>query len=253
MQSRYEAGDKSQYDRLVAVAGRSDFPYATRKSAVRALGEIGEPRALPTLLAVLNEFDQRTTLKEEALTALGLIGDPDAVPAIGRLLDRSLNSTSDELRMAAMPVLGSLGGSEAATILVNALTYYDFAMLSRERSVPRGVFSGDEQSLRALQDSMRIPAGVASGGELGMFPGQQMPTTGFFGDVGGNQVNQPVDTMPIERSMAHESLVRVGAPALPVIEDHISRRETTVRLRNELIQIMNEIRGDAEENDSPPG
>ena len=70
---------------------------------------------MPTLVGVLGEYDQRTTLKEEALKALGALGDPAAVEPIGRLLDRSLDQTGAELRLAALPVLGQLGGTPAAS------------------------------------------------------------------------------------------------------------------------------------------
>ena len=123
MQQRYEAGDHTQLKKIATIAARADYPYATRRNAARVLGEIGNPEVVPVLVSILGEFDQRTTLKSEALTALGRIGDPRAVSGIGRLLDRSLSDTNEELRMAAMPVLGMLGGTEAATILVNALAY----------------------------------------------------------------------------------------------------------------------------------
>ena len=79
MQERYEAGDDTQLAKIATIAARSDYPYATRRSAARVLGEIGDPRIVPVLVSILGEFDQRTTLKEEALIALGRIGDPHAV------------------------------------------------------------------------------------------------------------------------------------------------------------------------------
>lgn len=242
MQRKYEAGDRSQFDKIAKIAGRQDYPYATRRSAAKALGEIADPRGVPVLVSILGEFDQRTTLKQESLIALGRIGDPRAVTAIGRLLDRSLNDTNDELRLAAIPVLGQMGGEEAATILVNALTYYDLIMVSREGRRPRGVFTGDEQSIRDLQDSLRAPTrrqgdltGYGSSGAFGN-------TSGLFG--GSLPVpEERADTVPQEREMAHRSLVQVGEPAIPVIEEHMSLRETTISLRNELLEIIGEIRG----------
>lgn len=244
MQERYDAGDDSQLEKIATIAMRPDYPYATRRSAARVLGEIGDPQVVPVLVSILSEFDQRTTLKKEALIALGRIGDPRAVTAIGRLLDRSLGDTSDELRMAAIPVLGQLGGSEAATILVNALTYYDLIMLHSERRVPRGVFSGDEQSIRDLQDSLRSPSsrpgdltGYGSGGAFGT------PSSMFGGNLAMPEQHK-VDTTPQERALAHTSLARVGDPAVPVIQEHMTLRETTVTLRNELHEILRQIRGE---------
>lgn len=246
MQARYEAGDKSQLDKIATIAARQDYPYATRRSAAKALGEIGDNRSVPVLVGILGEFDQRTTLKAEALLALGRIGDPKAVSGIGRLLDRSLNDTNDELRIAAMPVLGKLGGTEAATILVNALTYYDVLMLQTRHRVPRGVFTGDEQSIRDLQDSLRGPAD-RQGDLTGLGGGNFGGTSGMFGGTMAPPDERRMDTTPQERALAHASLVRVGEAAIPVIEEHMTLRETTVSLRNELHNILREIRGEPEE------
>ena len=116
MQKKYEAGDESQYTRLIQVASRPDYPYATRKRAVRALAEIGDPRALPVFIGALNDYDQRSTLKFEALKGLQAIGDTAAVAAIGRLLDMSLREEGVEMRLAAIPVLGALPSSPRSAI-----------------------------------------------------------------------------------------------------------------------------------------
>lgn len=250
MQQRYEAGDTSQLDKIATIASRQDYPYATRRSAARALGEIGDNRMVPVLVGILGEFDQRTTLKAEALRALGRIGDPKAVSGIGRLLDRSLNDTNDELRIASMPVLGQLGGTEAATILVNALSYYDIIMLQSQHRVPKGVFTGDEQSIRDLQDSLRGPADRA--GDLsGLGGGSFGSTSGMFGGTMALPDERRIDTTPQERALAHASLVRVSHEAVPVIQQYLAKRETTVSLRNELHEILREIRGEAP-TETPP-
>jgi HEAT repeat protein len=245
MQQRYEAGDETQLDKISEIALRQDYPYATRRSAARALGEIGDSRSIPVLVSLLGEFDKRTTLKEEALIALGRTGDAQAVTGIGRLLDRSLNDTNEELRVAAMPVLGKLGGSEAATILVNALSYYDIVMLTTQQRAPRGVFSGDEQSMRDLQDSMRaIQRSGEQAGYGGGSGGSFGTTSGMFGGSMALPDERKLDTTPQERALAHASLVRVGDPAVPVIHEYMSQRETTITLRNELQAILQEIRGE---------
>lgn len=242
MKKRYDAGDETQLDKILEVASRPDYPYATRKNAVKALGEIGDPRAVPALINILRELSQRTTLQQEAMIALGNIGDRSAVTEIGRLLDRSLSSSGDELRMVAIQVLGQLGGTEAAEILLNALSYYDRAMLIAESRSLKGVFTGDEHGLRALQDSLRRPLGLTGGSGPGLFPGQQGPVGGLFGPEAGVPQNRIEDTTPKERKLAHQSLVRVGDPALAVIDQHMSQRETTVTLRNELVEIIEQIR-----------
>ncbi len=242
LQRDYERGDHGKLDKLIEIAGRQDYPYATRKKAVIALGEIGDSLAVPVLLGVLREYDRRTTLQEQAIVALGRVGDRSAVESIGHLLDRSvMDPGKAELRMAAWPVLGDLGGDEAAGILVNALSFFDKLMLLEDQRSGRGVFSGDEQSVRAWRDSLRPPRGL-EGGRGGLFGEQNYPAVSMFGTP-MDQLDRPLeDSTPKERQLAHSSLVRVGEEAVPVIRDHLSKRETTVTLRAELAAIIEEIR-----------
>ena len=50
------------------------------------------------------------------------------------------------------------------------------------------------------------------------------------------------DNTPVERHLAHISLVQVGLAAVPVIERHLATQETTVTLRTELLAVVEEIR-----------
>ncbi len=239
MQQKYAAGDHKQLDNLVEIVSRPDYPYATRKNAARALGEIGSPKGVPALISVLWEFDRRTTLKEEALKALGKIGDTTAVDPIGKLLDRSLDQSSAELRMAALPVLGSLGGDKAATILVHALRYYDLLKLRDEYQSQKGVFSGEEQFFLDPADS--LGRGRRRGPAMGLFADEQMPTTSMFGTEMHLEDLELPDPTPEERALAHAALVRVGNPAVPVIAQYLATQELTASLRQELLAIAGEI------------
>ena len=245
MQSAYEGGDESQLDKLIEVVSRTDYPYATRKNAAVALGNIGEPRAAPALMSVLQTYDRRTTLKAAAVVALGQIGDPIAVEAIGQLLDRSVADPNADMRMLAMPVLGKLGGPKAAEMLVNALSYYDAVMVRQERAVRRGVFTGEEQRFTRQDSAIARQSNPMSGPTVGSLP-QAAPPSLF-----GTRMPQPAkiqDETPKERQLAHASLVQVGEAAVPVIERHLATRETTVTLRTELQTVVEEIRA----GPSPP-
>ena len=252
MHRQYLEGDDSQFYKLTEIVARGDYPYATRKNAARVLGELGESRALPALLAALNEYDQRTTLKEAALVALGQIGDPAAVEPIGRLLDRSLADPNAELRLAAIPVLGELGGEQAANILVNAIGYYDIVMLQQEQRVPRGVFTGEEQRFPFGPDStgQRPPRGLDPGG--GFFGENRTPQTSMFGtemDFGGLE---RYNSIPDERALTRAALVEVGEVAVAPISNYLNSNRTTPTLRKELLGIVEEIRqGPTEPNPAP--
>ena len=253
MHQAYEAGDTKKLDKLIEIVARPDYPYATRRKAAEALGEIGEVSAVPALIGVLGEYDQRTTLKSSAMVSLGKIGDRSAVQPIGKLLDRSLNDPNVELRMAAIPVLGQLGGTQAAEILVNALAYYDLLMLREERRSPKGPFTGEETDLAALRDSLRGPMELFGDPGLGgsLF-GESMPRVTMFGTPVENP-GRAEETTPRERALAHTSLVMVGDQALPVIQDRLEKKTSTASLEKELLAIVEEIRAGSEGDQPSPG
>ncbi|MEW6751520.1 MAG: HEAT repeat domain-containing protein [Candidatus Latescibacterota bacterium] len=258
MQRRYEAGDESQLDQLIAIVARFDYPYGTRRKAARALGEIGSPKAVPVLTGVLLEYEQRTTLKQDAVVALGLIGDTTAVEPIGRMLDYHLNESNSELRLAAVEVLGKLVCGQAAGILLNALRYYDQAMLYQEQLTLRGVFSGEEQENPYGPFHPTHPDSLAQRPQMGgLLPEERGQILNMFG--------MPLETfqgqespIPQERQLAHRALVQIGEPAVAVLEEHLERKQTTQTLRRELMEILLEIRqpmpagGDAPVQAAPP-
>ena len=245
MQEAYEAGDTKQLQQLVKIVSRPDYPYATRKKAAEVLGDIGDPVALSALIAVLSEYDQRTTLKGAAMVSLGKIGDRSAVQPIGRLLDRSLSEPKSELRMAAIPILGQLGGSEAAVVLINALSYYDLMTLRDEQrsGSVKGAFTGDETDLRALRDSLRGPMELFGDGALGggLLGDSNMPRITMFGTPMQNP--GPIEkTTAQERSLAHKSLVKIGKPAISAIQTYLDDRNATTTLKKELLSIVEELK-----------
>ena len=244
MQKKYEAGDESQLSRIMQIAARPDYPYATRKRAVQALAEIGDPRALPIFIRALSDYDQRSTLKFEALKGLQALGDTSAVAPIGRLLDMSLREEGVEMRLAAIPVLGSLRSAESARILINALAFYDRVTIMREEGSNRGIYSGerlpDPYQMAGRADS----AGVARPrpGLGGLLPQQSQ---GFFGLDSPLPVSQGRrDTIPQEHELTHAALVQVGEIAVPAMLKFAETRAKTPTLRTELYQIIGEIRGE---------
>jgi HEAT repeat protein len=80
--------------------------------AIRALGDIGDGRALPALLAAASG-----PARQEVLAALGKLKDPQAEA----LLVEALGDGDWRSRMNAAMALGSLGGEAAATALEGTL------------------------------------------------------------------------------------------------------------------------------------
>lgn len=244
MHKLYQEGDEGQLERIMEIVSRPDYPYATRRKAARILGEIGDVRAVPVLTMALQDFDQRTTLKQDALLALGAIGDTSATPEIGRLLDRSLNTSDAELRMAAVEALGEMGGAKAGEILVNALSYFDILTLRTEQRTVKGVFTGEEQTFPFG------PMGADTTGGPRRYPSVGMDPFGEGGQPRISMFGTPIEPNQMqynptaeERTLTHAALVKVGAEAIPAIEDYMDRRRMTPSLRVELLAIITEIRG----------
>ena len=244
MYKLYQEGDEGQLDRIMEIVSRPDYPDATRRKAARILGEIGDVRAVPVLTMALQDFDQRTTLKQDALLALGAIGDERATPAIGRLLDRSLNTSDAELRMAAVAALGDMGGAKAGEILVNALSYFDILTLRSDQRTVKGVFTGEEQTFPYGPMGADTTGGPRRYPNVGLDPFGQggQPRVSMFGTpIEPNQMQY--NPTAEEQTLTHAALVKVGEEAIPAIEDYMDSRRMTPSLRKELLGIIAEIRG----------
>jgi hypothetical protein len=241
MQRRYQAGDQRQLTRLTEIVARPDYPYATRRKAARALGEIGDPRAVPALTGVLIEYEQRTTLKQEALVALARIGDAEAVEAIGRMLDFQLGTANAEVRMTAIESLGRLGGSRAARILVNALAYYDQVLLFQEQRSYRGIYSGQEQVYNTAPGYADTTRSRTRGPQVGVFSEGQGQVVNMFG-LPVEMEQAQYDPTPEEQKLSRAALVQVGEAAVPVIDEYLAGKQVTNTLEKELLAIVGQIR-----------
>ncbi len=109
----------------------NDRDSAVREDAVRALGEIGDPRAVEHLITAMREPGLRTL----AVETLGRIGDPRAVPALVDVLTGTsppeatrtvagcVDQWNEELitQGAAVRALGVIGDDRAIPSLIAAL------------------------------------------------------------------------------------------------------------------------------------
>jgi len=76
-------GESEGFDMLTEVV-MSRSRWSERRHAVRALGKIGRPRAVPTVVKALK--DKHVNVRVSAARALGAIGDPAALPALTEAL-----------------------------------------------------------------------------------------------------------------------------------------------------------------------
>ena len=85
-----------------------------RSWAARAVGNLGDPRAVPDLIELLNDHSE--VVRNSAARALGRIGDHRAEPA----LEAALRDTSEAVRASAANALGALGSAESVGALSTA-------------------------------------------------------------------------------------------------------------------------------------
>ena len=92
--------------------------YNIPEKAARALGRIGDERAIKPLLEVLKDSAIHSSLEREAKEALVKIGKPSVEPLIQILKDKDANY---RLRRSAAEILGRIGDKRAIDPLIQAL------------------------------------------------------------------------------------------------------------------------------------
>jgi HEAT repeat protein len=97
---------------------KNDRNDNTRKFAAAALKEIGHPDALEPLMQAL-EQEEKTFARKEIIAALERIGKKEAVPLLGRILNDGKEDLA--VRFPAMVALQKIGGAESARELCRAL------------------------------------------------------------------------------------------------------------------------------------
>jgi len=73
-------GEQDGFDMLEEVINSASQHWTDRRHAVRALGEFGHRKSIPTLARVLK--DDHVNIRVSAARALGAIGDPAGLPAL---------------------------------------------------------------------------------------------------------------------------------------------------------------------------
>ncbi|MHB9134167.1 MAG: HEAT repeat domain-containing protein [Armatimonadota bacterium] len=121
---------RGQFDTAVAEGAAAVEPLVImlqtehgadmRTVAARALGQIGDKRAIPALVRAM--YDESADVHEAAAGALGQIGDPSAIEPLIAVL----NEESPDLRESAIRALGQLHSARAIDPLVSALRSIEY-------------------------------------------------------------------------------------------------------------------------------
>ena len=152
-----DLGDQRAVEPLLEILGDDDFE--TRSSVVKALGLLGDKRAVLPLLAL---FDRNKPAYRRVfvIEALDRLDDLQAVePLIQRLLDID---EVEEVRQAAIEVLGHLGDKRAVPYLLPGLANTDgyFAYEMRWRAAVALGQIGDTGVIETLQTYLTDPEPV---------------------------------------------------------------------------------------------
>ncbi len=116
--------------KLLLTALKETKDISLQGQAIISLGTLNDPLAVKPLgrIAVRNErFNERIKLKKEAIKALGFIKSPDAIPYLKKILFLKVWFNKDaynEIRCIAAESLGKIGGEEATELIKKASERY---------------------------------------------------------------------------------------------------------------------------------
>ncbi|HUU74971.1 MAG TPA: HEAT repeat domain-containing protein [Methanoregulaceae archaeon] len=143
-----------------------------REEAVRALGELNDPRAVEPLISILN--DDNRYIRREAAKSLGRIGDERAIPPL-------INGLKDEDRNGREGAAEGLGemGEKALQSLIDAMNDDDWH-----------VRMGAAISLRIIGDKSAINPLIAALDDENRFVRREV--TKSLGRIGDTRVVEPL-------------------------------------------------------------
>jgi len=173
-----------------------------RYSAIDALGQLHDPRAIKLLIETL-QSDAYSGLRWKAAEALARIGTPAVDPLI-ILLDDS----DEDVRWKVAIALGEIGDPRAVDPLLSRLADPDAYVRSR---VALALGSIGEPALPGLLATLSSPD-----------PAIRAAVLSALGGIGSDQVIpslidalfDPVDMVSLEAAM---SLAKIGPPAIPLL------------------------------------
>lgn len=218
---------------LIEELGRSLGLSRRNEMAARALGQMGDPRAVEPLGQALRTADRTNRLfRRELIAALGQIGSDQALPAF-RL---ALRDEDPDLRQAAVRALAEYGRTQAAALLRDALQDADPGVrAAAARALGR---LGDATAVEGLGQKL-----------LDANPDTARAAARALADIGGPQAAAQLSaalSSPrclIRTQIAAALLSDGSAPALRALS--ALERETDVHLRGMALQARARLEGAA--------
>jgi len=185
---------------LIAVVQGPEEDPAVLSAAYFALGQIGEPPALPVLKDCVTSED-RPELRADCLTALGDLHDPDALAPV---LDAYRNETSPLVRGRAVDVLGSFPDAAAVAPLAALATDGNADAALRQRAVQALGRTGMAEAAAPLLATLAHPVDAA----------ELVPTVRSLGEIRAKQAAKPLEALLAQTSdprIKAEIVIALGA------------------------------------------
>jgi HEAT repeat protein len=103
---------------LIDLLDRPEASHRVRRSAYTALGNLGDPRALPALHGCLAR-EQREELRAGCVTALAAVGDPGSLPVLLKAFESDAHIL---VRSRVVEALGSFPQADSIALLTRLLS-----------------------------------------------------------------------------------------------------------------------------------
>jgi HEAT repeat protein len=195
------------------VLALKDEDADVRGEAAAALGELGDPTAVPMLIRTLD--DQEAEVRLSAIQALGELGDAQAVPDLIEVLASS-RSIGGELRAdeqeAAANVLGQLGDVRAVKPLVRYAAENQEAALAAIVQIGRPAVDPLAEVLQGRSRAARRVAAEA------------------LGEIGGPRAAEAlVASIATSYTAVSEALLTIGEPAVEPLIEALAAKNAVVR------------------------
>jgi phycocyanobilin lyase alpha subunit len=228
---KFRVSQLEAIDALVAAledeADRTELGgYPLRRNAARALGKLGNLKAVPGLIKCLECSD--FYVREAAAQSLAMLGDKTALPALIKLLDGGVEQAVQvpglphltQPYTAVLEALGAMGATEAISLVEPFL----------QHSVPRLQCSAARAMYQLTQESIygEFLVKVLATGDLKM----RRVVLGDLGAIGYLDAAEAIAQAQVENSFKLIALKGLLEYQLPKQSDTFGISEQAIRVMN---------------------
>jgi hypothetical protein len=127
-------------------------PWYIRSFAAEKLGRLRARKSVPSLIADLSADDKLDSIRVACARALGKIGDTRAIPALAEIIERRQPAPPHWLTEECLSALGAIRSASAVGVLSKVLSDASQPERNRYAAADALIRLDDEDALRALVD-----------------------------------------------------------------------------------------------------